>query len=116
MHWEPKDSFAVLTFANSFVAPDGQVTSVLNSAAIYRTSSDTPEAVWLDSRGVRVEIRWEATDSTLVSHWTAPTESGRTTYRVRSSDEIEVVDEVLSNSHDIELNIVWYQIRHVIVD
>lgn len=97
MNWDVKDGFAVLTFSNSFVGPDGQITSVLNSAAIYRTSPDTPEAVWLDSRSVRVEIRWEATDSTLVSHWSAPTESGRTTYRVRSSNEIEVVDEVLSN-------------------
>lgn len=96
MSWQMQDSFAVLTFSNSFVAEDGQVTAVLNSAAIYRASPDNPEAVWLDSRGVRVEIRWETSDSALVSNWTAPTESGRTTYHVRTRNEIEVVDEVMS--------------------
>jgi hypothetical protein len=96
MSWQTQDGFAVLTFSNSFVAEDGQVTSVLNSAAIYRTSPDNPEAVWLDSRGVRVQIRWETSDSALLSNWTAPTESGRTTYHVRSQNEIEVVDEVMS--------------------
>ncbi|MFW6088411.1 MAG: hypothetical protein ACODAB_01585 [Gemmatimonadota bacterium] len=93
MRWESGDGFAVLTFANAFVDADSQVVPVLNSVAVYRTSRANPEAVWLDSRGVRVEIRWEASDSTLVARWTAPTEEGRTTYRVRV-DEVEVVDEV----------------------
>ena len=93
MCWEPGDGFAVLRFANAFVDADVRV-PVLNAAAVYRTSPANPEAVWLDSRGVRVEIRWEASDSALVSHWTAPTEEGRTTYRVRSAAELEVVDEV----------------------
>ena len=96
MSWQPQHGFAVLTFSNSFVAEGGQITPVLNSVAVYRTSPDNPEAVWLDSRGARVEIRWETSDSALVSHWTAPTEWGRTTYRVSSGDEIEVVDEVLN--------------------
>jgi hypothetical protein len=98
MTWRMSDGFAILTFANGFAAPDGQITPVLNAVAVYRTSPATPEAVWLDSRGVRIDIAWEASDSTLVAHWTAPTEAGRTTYRVRSADAIEVVDEVQSGN------------------
>lgn len=96
MRWQHRDGFALLTFANAFVDTAGVVTPVLNAAAVYRTSPAQPEAVWLDSRGTRVEIRWEGSDTALVSYWTAPTERGRTTYRVRSADELEVVDEVLS--------------------
>ena len=96
MTWERQEDFAILKFANGFVDSDRQVTSVLNSVAVYRTSVVHPEAVWLDSRNQRIEIQWEATDSTLVSHWTGATEAGRTTYRALSIDEIEVVDEVES--------------------
>lgn len=98
MHWQRRDGFAVLTFSNGFADSSGSVTPVLNAVAIYRTSPNSPEAVWLDSRGVRIEIHWEASDSVLVSYWTAPTESGRTTYDARSIDEVEVVDEVSSGS------------------
>lgn len=96
MRWDLSPGLATLTFSNAFAADDGPATPVLNAAAVYRTAPATPEAVWLDSRGVRVQIRWEATDSVLVSHWTAPTESGRTTYRVISPDEVDVLDEVSS--------------------
>ena len=94
MSWQHHHGFALLTFGNAFVDSTGRVTPVLQAAAVYRTSPARPEAVWLDSRGVRVEIRWDASDSALVAHWTAPTETGRTTYRVRSADALEVVDEV----------------------
>ena len=68
---------------------------VLEAVAAYRTVYETPKAVWLDSRGVRIEIDWQATDdSTLVAEWTAPNESGRTTYRVVDPDAVEVTDEV----------------------
>ena len=96
MTWKHQRGFAVLEFANAFVNSDQQTTPVLNAVALYRSSPANPEAVWLDSRNQRVEIRWEALDSTLVSHWTAATEAGRTTYRVLSIDHVEVVDEVLS--------------------
>lgn len=98
MSWERRDGFAFLSFANAFADTSGRVTPVLRAAAVYRTSPARPEGVWLDSRGVRVEIRWESSDSALVAYWTAPTETGRTTYRVRGVDELEVVDEVLSDS------------------
>lgn len=96
MRWESGDGFAMLVFSNAFVDTAGNATPVLNAAAVYRTSAEQPEAVWLDSRGERVEIEWEASDSLLVANWTAPRERGRTTYRVLSSDELEVVDEVMS--------------------
>jgi len=96
MTWREDGGFAVLTFENAFVGTDGDVTPVLNSVAVYRTSETNPEAVWLDSRGERVEITWDASDSTLVSHWASATEEGRTTYRIHSAYEMEVLDEVLS--------------------
>lgn len=98
MRWAHGGGFAVLTFGNAVVDSSGRVTPVLNAAAVYRTAPASPEGVWLDSRGVRVEIRWEASDSALVATWTAPTETGRTTYRVRSADELEVVDEILRDA------------------
>jgi hypothetical protein len=97
MTWRQSDGFAVLRFANAFAGPEGATTPVLSAVAVYRTSPGSAEAVWLDSRGVRIEIEWEGSDSVLVAHWTAPTESGRTTYRVISPEEIEVVDEVSSD-------------------
>ncbi len=97
MIWKHQRGFAILEFTNAFVNTDQQATPVLNAIAVYRTSPANPEAVWLDSRNQRVEIRWETSDSTLVSHWTAATEAGRTTYHVVSTDQVEVVDEVVSN-------------------
>jgi hypothetical protein len=94
MTWMRHGDLAVLTFGNAFADSAGQVTPVLDAAAVYRTLVATPEAVWLDSRGVRIELDWQATDSTLVADWTAPGETGRTTYRVVGPDVIEVTDEV----------------------
>lgn len=94
MRWELIHAVAVLTFANSVIDPAGAVTPVLGAVAIYRTSTATPRATWEDTRGIQVSIAWTATDSTLVSAWTAPTESGRTTYTVNLDGTVEVVDEV----------------------
>lgn len=94
MSWTRHGGLAVLTFSNAVADSAGRVTPVLEAAAVYRTAYAAPEAVWLDSRGVRVEIEWAATDSTLVADWSAPTEAGRTTYRVVADDAIEVTDEV----------------------
>jgi hypothetical protein len=94
MRWHHRDGFAVLAFANAFADPTGRVTPVLNAVAVYRTAVKNPEAVWLDSRGARLQIRWETSDSALVSYWAAPGETGRTTYRVLAAHELEVVDEV----------------------
>lgn len=93
MHWDLHAGLAVLRFENAHVAEDGTARPVLSAAAVYRVEGD-PEAVWLDSRGVRIEIRWSASDDALVSTWTAPGESGRTTYRLLSTGQVEVIDEV----------------------
>lgn len=98
LRWDVAGGFAVLTFSNAFADSSGRVTPVLQAAAAYRTSAARPEAVWLDSRGVRFDITWEASDSALVSSWTGPSESGRTTYRVGSAGDLEVVDEVRTSS------------------
>jgi hypothetical protein len=94
MSWTRHGELAVLTFSNAVADSAGQVTPVLEAAAVYRTAYASPEAVWLDSRDVRVEIEWAATDSTLVADWSAPNEQGRTTYRVIGEDAVEVTDEV----------------------
>ena len=95
LSWENTTGFTVLKFTNAFVN-DGEITPVLRAVAIYRRSSTQPEAVWMDSRGERVEITWSSTDHSLISEWRSPSEAGRTTYRVLSDDELEVVDEVMS--------------------
>jgi len=95
MRWERVHGVAVLTFANSVVDPTGKLTPVLGAVAIYRTTTATPRATWEDTRGVQISIAWTGTDSTLVSSWTAPTESGRTTYTVNPDGTVEVVDEVM---------------------
>lgn len=92
--WTLRGELATLVFSNAFADSTGALTPVLEAVAAYRTVQETPEAVWLDSRGVRIEIDWQATDSTLVADWSAPTESGRTTYRVVDPDAVEVTDEV----------------------
>lgn len=94
MQWREEDGFASLHFTNTFVGPDGSLTPVLRAAAVYRTDPEQPEGVWLDSRGVRIELAWEVSQSSLVVTWTAPTETGRTSYRVRPAGEMSVVDEV----------------------
>lgn len=93
MRWEDRGEFAILTFRSAFAGEDGP-SPVLAAAALYRTRSGSGDAVWLDSRGVRIEIRWTATDSTLTALWSAPDETGRTTYRLVAADVVEVVDEV----------------------
>ena len=94
MRWDVMRELATLSFTNAFKGADGTLTRVLGASAVYRTTTADPVAVWFDTRGVRVEIRWESTDSALVSTWTAPSEQGRTSYRVLGADRVEVTDEV----------------------
>jgi hypothetical protein len=94
MTWRHEDGFAFLQFSNGFPDTVGNVTPVLRAVALYRTGAAKPEGVWLDSRGVRIELAWEASDTMLVVTWTAPTETGRTTYRMPSPGQVHVSDEV----------------------
>ena len=97
MRWQqPPAGFVVLSFSNGFVNDDDERIPVLDAVAVYRQALSDPKAVWLDSRGERVRIRWEARDSTLTAHWSSGSEEGRTEYRVVSGSEILVVDYVLA--------------------
>lgn len=93
MAWDRHDDLSVLRFRNARIDSTGTATPVLSAAAVYRTRGE-PEAVWLDSRGVRIEIAFEAGDSVLVSSWRAPVETGRTTYRLLPDGGLSVTDEV----------------------
>jgi hypothetical protein len=95
MQWERVNGVAVLTFTNGMIDTTGVITPVLGAVAIYRTAVATPRGTWEDTRGIQVQIAWTATDSTLVSSWTAPTEEGRTTYTVTADGTIDVLDEVM---------------------
>jgi hypothetical protein len=97
MEWKRHHGMVVLLFRNALTPTDGPRQEVLSASAIYRTNAATPEAVWLDSRGARLEIRWEATDTSLVSVWTNAEETGRTTYVLRGADDVTVTDEVMSD-------------------
>lgn len=93
MAWDRHDDLSVLRFRSAMVDSTGAATPVLSAAAVYRARGE-PEAVWLDSRGVTIEIAFEAGDSVLVSSWRAPGETGRTTYRLLPDGGVSVTDEV----------------------
>ncbi len=99
------DGVATLRFANGFVGDDGQRTPVLDAVALYRVSPASPQAIWLDSRGAQVTIRWEASDSMLTAHWRTDSEKGRTEYLIVSDAEVRVTDHVHAESG-------WRQFGH----
>ena len=89
------EPFARLEFENRLIQADGTATPVLSAIAFYRAAGgDRLEGTWYDSRGEVLELRAVATDSTLVTDWTAAGERGRTTYRLTGPDRVEVRDEV----------------------
>lgn len=94
MEWADRGAFATLHFTNAFSSADGPDSPVMQAAAVYRTAPGDPSGAWLDSRGVRFDLTWTATDSSLVVEWRGTDESGRTAYVVRGPDTLEVVDEV----------------------
>ncbi len=97
MRWQRQPGgFVVLSFSNGFLNDDGERIPVLDAVAVYRQAVSNPEAVWLDSRGERVRIRWEVGDSTLTAHWSSASEEGRTEYRVVSANETVVIDHVMA--------------------
>lgn len=112
MAWAPQHGVYVLTFSNATVDTSGAVTPILGAVAIYRTTTATPRAVWEDTRGVQITITWVATDSTLVSSWTAPTESGRTEYAVLPDGSVEVTDHVMRNGELILFGQATYRRVH----
>lgn len=93
LEWDGR--IATLRFNNAFVAEDGARTPVLEATAYYRAGSGGEErGTWIDSRGEILALRFEAGDSTLMVHWEADSESGRTEYRLAGDDVLEVLDLV----------------------
>ena len=98
MRWEVRDGgFVRLVFTNAWVDESGARTPVLSSEATYLSESTSAIGVWLDDRPQRLTLRAELTDSTVVTHWTADAEEGRTEYVVRSADAVSVRDFVYSD-------------------
>ncbi len=101
MRWETMGAgFFHLTFSNSWVNDDGNPTPVLSSHAVYYWRDSSAVGVWLDDRPQRVNLEATVTDSSVVTHWTAQAEAGRTEYLVRSSDTVVVRDFVYVNGSE----------------
>ena len=95
MRWTTDEAgFVRLAFRNGWVGEDGGVTPVLAAEALYRPGDSTAVGVWLDDRPQRLRLTATLTDSTVITHWVADAEEGRTEYRVRSADEVVVRDFV----------------------
>ena len=96
MTWSAESAGAFrLDFTNGFVDDAGAVTPVLEAVAIYEARADGRlVARWTDSRPQEVDIVAEASDSVLVSEWTAPSETGRTEYRLLADGRARVRDWV----------------------
>lgn len=95
MRWESTgDGFMRLTYTNAFVGDDGTVTPVLTANAVYFVRGSSAIGVWLDTRPQRLTIEALLTDSSVVSSWTAASETGRTEYVVHSADSVTVRDFV----------------------
>ncbi len=85
-----------LQFTNGLVDEAGAVTPVLEAVATYRVGPDGQlVGRWTDNRPQEIEIVGEAGEAVVVSDWKAPTESGRTEYRLLPDGTVEVEDRVL---------------------
>jgi hypothetical protein len=85
-----------LDFANGFVGEAGAVTPVLEAVALYSVRPDgTITADWTDSRPQQISIAAQATDTVLLSDWTAAAERGRTEYAVLADGTLRVRDWVV---------------------
>jgi len=95
MHWDATNpEFVRLSFTNAWTGADGTETPVLEAEALYHPRGSTASGVWIDDRPQRLVLDAEATDSTLITHWTAEAEEGRTEYVVRARDLVIVRDFV----------------------
>lgn len=98
MTWTALDGgFVRLSFQNAWVGEGGEETPVLAAEAVYLDRAGSILGVWLDGRPQRIRLDAVATDSSLVTTWTADAERGRTEYVIRSADEILVLDHVESD-------------------
>ncbi len=95
MNWEVMGSgFVRLAYSNAWVDEGGDSTPVLSSQAVYYLRGSSAIGVWLDDRPQRLTLEASVTDSSVVTHWTAAAEEGRTEYLIRSPELVVVRDFV----------------------
>lgn len=96
MEWRLDDEgFAHLAYENRWLEADGSATPVLVARATYLMQGDSAIGVWVDHRPARITLRAVATDSSVVTEWTAERERGRTEYVLRSRTEAGARDHVV---------------------
>ena len=97
MSWTPlDDGFVRLAFTNMLIQ-GGDTVAVLTAEATYRVEGDAALGVWIDDRPQQLTLSAVVGDSSVVTDWTAPAETGRTEYVVTSPTEVVVRDYVMSN-------------------
>ena len=100
MEWDIQEGgFVELRFKNFFVDASGALTPVLEARALYRPSGTTAVGVWIDTRPQRLQLESEISQSAVITDWIAPTERGRTEYRIEDGgvtvrDYVEVDGEM----------------------
>jgi hypothetical protein len=95
MRWERDASgFVRLSFSNAWVTEDGGVTPVLSARATYLVDGAAAVGVWIDDRPQQIRLDAVVSDSSVITHWVAPSEEGRTEYVVHSPDSVTVRDFV----------------------
>jgi len=79
------------------LATDTSSRASFEGRGFYRPSGaaapDSITGTWMDARGVSFVLRGDCASGTLSSHWSGPTESGRTIYTLRDG-ALEVIDSV----------------------
>ncbi len=96
MKWTPiRGGFVRLSYMNMWIDQNGDTTPVLSAEATYGVEGAAALGVWLDDRPQRLTLNAIMNDSSIVTEWVAPTETGRTEYVVRSPDEAVVRDFVI---------------------
>lgn len=79
------------------LASDTSSRAMFEGRGFYRQVSvaapDSITGTWMDARGVSFVLRGDCRTNTLSSHWSGPTESGRTIYSLREGT-LDVVDSV----------------------
>jgi hypothetical protein len=96
--WVLEQKFVRLTFQNEISNPD-DASRILKAQAFYKQlEAGELEGTWFDSRGMVLPLRARAEQATLTTHWgTEATEQGRTVYRLRNENQVEVEDSVLKD-------------------
>lgn len=101
MAWELGPSgFVQLSFSNAWVEDGGSSVPVLSARATYLVRGASATGVWIDNRPQRLTLDAVVTDSSVVTHWSAEAEDGRTEYVARSPTSLWVRDFVMSDGEE----------------